>query len=286
MSDNKQFRGRPFVSVLVALSALIISVSGIILYIAPKGRVAHATNWTLFFLDKDGWGAIHTIFSYVFLVVAIIHLVFNWKVFVSYLKDKVTKALSFRKEWVVGFIVTVLIAVLTVFKVPPFQTIMDLGEAAKDAWETTLMQDADFLPHSEEFTIDEFAKRYDVTLDLIHARLQKEGIVWDKSANTLGDLAVANNKTPLELYRIMIEKTGASVTPESDEDHTQQEGGTGYGMMTVADVARDIGITDEEAKERLTVKGVTNARVKQTLRDIGDANGLRPVDVYSIIKGE
>ena len=71
---------RSFISFLLTWSFAILIVSGIVLYIAPHGRVAHWVNWRLLGLTKDNWAAIHTIIGYLFMIVAVVHFVFNYRV--------------------------------------------------------------------------------------------------------------------------------------------------------------------------------------------------------------
>ena len=88
INKKNRFSWRAFTSILLVWSGLVMAVSGIVLYIAPTGRVAHAAVWTLMGLDKEGWGAVHTILSFIFTIFAILHIVLNWKPLISYLKDR------------------------------------------------------------------------------------------------------------------------------------------------------------------------------------------------------
>ena len=60
------FKTRGFVSFTLTLSFIILSLSGIVLYIMPYGRVAYWINWGIAGLSKDDWDAIHTIIGFVF----------------------------------------------------------------------------------------------------------------------------------------------------------------------------------------------------------------------------
>lgn len=82
------FNWRSFLSVYMGFSFLIMTVTGIILYIAPPGRVAHWSNWTLAGLLKEEWQAIHTIFTFIFIAAGVLHIIFNWKPLLSYLRKK------------------------------------------------------------------------------------------------------------------------------------------------------------------------------------------------------
>ena len=52
----RPFHKRGWVVFMVGLSAAILLISGIVLFIAPSGRIANTTQWALLWLDKDGMG--------------------------------------------------------------------------------------------------------------------------------------------------------------------------------------------------------------------------------------
>ena len=58
MSDRitSNLRIRGFVSLLTALSFLIMAVSGLILFIVPEGRIANWHDWRFLGLTKNQWG--------------------------------------------------------------------------------------------------------------------------------------------------------------------------------------------------------------------------------------
>jgi len=74
---TRRFEWRAFVSVTTMLSFLGMSVTGVVLFVTPPGRIAHWTGWTLSGLTKDQWVALHIWFSLVFLVTAAFHLYLN-----------------------------------------------------------------------------------------------------------------------------------------------------------------------------------------------------------------
>ena len=58
MTSQKKFSFRGFTSFTLTLSFILISVSGIVLYIVPSGRVAYWINWKLVGLTRDNWDGI------------------------------------------------------------------------------------------------------------------------------------------------------------------------------------------------------------------------------------
>ena len=86
MTKQNTFKTKAFTSFAITWTFLVSGLAGLILYISPKGRIANWNVWTMIGLEKDQWAAIHTVMSFLFLILAIIHLfVFNWPVFMAYL---------------------------------------------------------------------------------------------------------------------------------------------------------------------------------------------------------
>ncbi|MCK4782139.1 MAG: DUF4405 domain-containing protein, partial [Desulfobacteraceae bacterium] len=59
--NRKRFNWRGWTTFVVTISFVVDTISGIILYVAPPGRIANWTNWTIWGLNKEEWAAIHTI---------------------------------------------------------------------------------------------------------------------------------------------------------------------------------------------------------------------------------
>lgn len=144
---KKKFNWRAFISMYISVSFLIMVVSGVILYFAPSGRVAFWSIWKFWGLTKDEWQAVHTIFTFIFVIAAGFHLFYNWKPFVSYLKEKMQSRLKLRREFSFSVIVTALIFILTLAQIPPFSTVMDFGEELTESWETNQTEPPE--PHAE-----------------------------------------------------------------------------------------------------------------------------------------
>jgi hypothetical protein len=73
-------------------------VTGVILYIVPHGRIAYWSDWRLFGLSKEEWGDIHVNLGLLFLLSIFLHLYFNWKPILLYLRNKRDQLKIFTKE--------------------------------------------------------------------------------------------------------------------------------------------------------------------------------------------
>lgn len=77
----------------------------------------------------------------------------NWKVFLSYIKTKAAKGIHMKREFRVSLVLILLIFFGTLFSIPPFKTVMDVGEYFTESWEKKEQQAP--MPHTEAMTIKE-----------------------------------------------------------------------------------------------------------------------------------
>jgi len=266
-----KFSWRAFISFGLTYAILVILVSGLVLYVSPPGRYAHWVNWELLGFSKEGWQAIHTIFSLTFVVLSIFHLFsVNWKAFVSYLKTKSSKGFNKKKEFIFSTLAVLVFFFGTVFGIPPFQSVMDLGESATNSWEKT--EERAPVPHAELLTLSELADQLKLkSVDEITRKLDSHKIVYDDThTQTLQQIADANNSTPLEIYEII-----------SKQPANQGEG-MGVGRKTIEDFSEELNKSVDEMMQILEKNNI-KAKPTETLRTIGDNNDITPRDIYKLL---
>ena len=118
-SERPKRRVRRFASFLVAWSFAVLLISGIVLFVAPSGRVARDVAWHLAGLDKENWGGLHLIFAILFVVFAVLHLALNWRPFQGYLVDRASHHLRLSPELLISLAVVGFLVFATVANVPP-----------------------------------------------------------------------------------------------------------------------------------------------------------------------
>ena len=133
---KKAFYTRSFAVFLLFLTVLMLSVSGLVLYVAPPGRYANFSGWQVLAIDKGGWEAIHTNFSWIFLIIISLHTYFNWRVIRGYLRRGVNWTVRYRRELGAATATTLLVFAGTLRGWPPFSSVMTFGESVKRYWET------------------------------------------------------------------------------------------------------------------------------------------------------
>jgi len=200
------FKTRGFVSITLALSFIILSLSGVVLYIMPYGRVAYWINWGIMGLSKDDWDAVHTIIGFVFMLAAVVHFYYNWATFVNYLKSKVRKGIQLKKELAASVILSGIIIACTLWDMPPFSTIMEIGVSVKESWETNIERAP--IPHAELMTLKSLIQNLGLSSEKVVNNLENYGIKIENTDETLQSISSRYSMSPQELYRIIQPRSG------------------------------------------------------------------------------
>jgi hypothetical protein len=69
---GRRFDARAFISVLPGVSFVAMSVTGVVLFVMPPGRIACRTGWRIPALTKDQWDGLHIWFSLLFMVAVLL----------------------------------------------------------------------------------------------------------------------------------------------------------------------------------------------------------------------
>ena len=277
MSDKKpKFNWRGWTTFVVIISFIVDTVSGIILYIAPPGRIANWTNWEIWGLSKEAWGAIHTIFGYVLLIIVAIHLYYNWKIFLNYIWSKIRNALNLKWELITASLVCLLVFMGTLWDIPPFSSTMDLGEYIKESWEESKTD----LPvsHAELLNISEFSEIINVPPEQIFEILKSSGYKVKDLQQTLGEIAGENNISPDKLYEEV--KAGGS----EPEIHATVRG-SGLGKKSLEKICTERDLSLDQVLERLKQKGIEVSPDDRFI-DVARKLEITPMEVLNIIEGK
>jgi len=193
-----KFNTKGLTSLILGFCFLVMFASGLILYAAPQGRVAHWTNWTVFALDKEQWSAVHINSGLLLVIASVLHLWFNWKPLWSYVRSKAVSGSKFRIEFPVALIVVGLVTAGAFYNVPPFSSVMSLNDQVKAYWARRAPRAP--VPHSEELSLTEFAMHVNLSPEEAADALRKEGFVVEDVRITLTELAKQKNAAPSQVY--------------------------------------------------------------------------------------
>ena len=193
-----KFQTKAFVSLLLSLFFLVMGFSGVILYLIPRGRVANWTGWTMLGLEKQGWQAVHINIALLFLIVAGLHLYFNWPMFWCYIKKKASFSVNLKLEMSVAILIAGGVLVGTIEGVSPFGALLTLNYRIKDYWERESVTAP--MPHAEELSLGQLAGKLDLPIEQVIEALKREGIAVENDTATIAHLAEKNRLTPSDVY--------------------------------------------------------------------------------------
>lgn len=188
-------------SLILLWSMIAMTYTGIILFIAPQGRIANWANWELLGLTKSEYTALHSTFMVIFVIASLLHIYYNFKPIVSYLTNQAKELVIFTKEMVVATIVTLIFVIGTLYEMPPFSTFLSFGDKAKDYWIGIYGEPP--YGHAELSSLKVFIKKTKLDEQEALSNLQQAGIVFDSLDEKLIDIAKRNNKSPNDIYEIM-----------------------------------------------------------------------------------
>ncbi len=189
---------RKIVSLTAALSFLLMVLTSIVLYIVPHGRVAYWADWRLWGLTKSDWGNIHINLGLLFLTALFLHIYYNWKPLVSYLKDKSKQIKVFTPEFNVAIVVTIGFVVGSCFLVPPFSWVMTLNDYIKDAGVEKYGEPP--YGHAEQSSLKTFCKKMNLDIGKSMELLNQAGYSVENGDITLEEIGRRFNTPPQQIF--------------------------------------------------------------------------------------
>ncbi len=317
MSDQSACRLhlRGFISLLTALSFLIMTVSGIILFITPQGRIAYWLDWNFWGISKTQWGDMHITTSLLFALAGLWHTWLNWRSLLSYFHDKVKKTVALKWELAVAAVITIFCTVGGIYKTPPLSYILSLNDYIKESWVKT-PEDEPVISHAELLPLKNFLNKVDIELEPALAALNKQGIKVSGPDEKLLDISRNNHRSPAVIYKMLKPLEGkttevagqttakALVVTQSKKqvasgvsaptktaavpqiwtaEQVQQEfEGKGVGRKTLADICTEHGLDQAAALKKLAARKII-MKPHDSLKKAGDAVGELPIELLKII---
>lgn len=254
-------------SLTMLLSIIVMAYTGIILFIAPPGRIANWANWKILSLSKEQYGQIHTTFMVLFIVMTILHLFYNWKPITSYLKNKAKEMVVFTKEMIAAIILTLVFIVGTLAFITPFSTFLNFGDELKNSWE----KEYGTAPysHAELSSFKMFCKKLGFDLDESKKILSINNIKFEET-QSLGQIGEENGISPQFIYNLL-----KMHLVKNDKEIIEL---TGLGKKTVSEIAQTLKLTNEEFLTKLQGLGI-KAKEDDKFRKISEEFDMSPMDV-------
>jgi hypothetical protein len=282
---KKGFHNRGFITLLSFTSFLIMSITGIVLYFVPQGRIAYWVDWRFLALTKVDWGNIHIVSSILFAAAGMYHIYYNWTPLINYIYNKISHGVKLKKELAITAALSLFVVVGSIYLIPPVNYVIDFGEYLKGSWVVSAEYEPPF-GHAEELSLKVFAKKMNINLDSAVTELKAKGVVVNDVKDSLGKISKMNNTNPMNLYMVIrkFEKKSeyarkASYTPESVEE---QFANTGLGRKFLSQICENTGVDILSAKATLS-KNNFEIKEDETLKEAANRYDLNPLDILKVI---
>ncbi|MCF7816475.1 MAG: DUF4405 domain-containing protein [Kiritimatiellales bacterium] len=268
---------RKVTSLTSLLSFVLLTITSIILYITPQGKVAFWANWDCWGLGKEEWGALHTNLGFLFIIAGIIHTVLNWKPIMAYLKNKAKEFKMFTVDFNISLAITLFITVMTLFSLPPVNAIQTFGESLKEKASNKYGEPP--YGHAETSPLQSFCKRTGIDLDDALDKLEKAKLKSVSPEATLAEIATANGMTPQQVYSIFQPEP-----PKEGEVKSMPESpGMGFGRKALAGVCAEYGLDVPSIIDGLKGLGI-EAAAETSIKEIAENNNMDPHGLYEVIR--
>jgi hypothetical protein len=253
-----------------------MSMTGIMLYVAPKGKIAYWANWKMFGLTKTQYGDVHITMMILFIVIVIWHIYYNWKPLISYLKNSTQQITLLKKEFLIAFSINVLFVMGALIGFQPFQTVIDINENIKTYWEKQYGSPP--YGHAEESSLKSFSQRIGVDIDKATALLKEKGITVDNNTQTLQYIGEQNGISGKIIYETIKQKNDINRKKSSATSDVSS-----LGQRTLEELANMNKINLQKAILFLQKKGF-DATPQNRMKEAANALSTTPYELYEQLK--
>lgn len=272
---------RKATSLTAALSFVLIVLTSIVLFIVPHGRVAYWANWKLWGLTKTEWGDIHINLGFLFLISLFLHIYYNWKPLIAYLKNKTKQLTVFTPEFNAALLITIACVVGTYFSVPPFSWVIDLNGQVKDNGTATYGEPP--YGHAELSSLQIFAKKMNLDMEKSMQMLEAAGYPAANADMTLHAIADKYNRSPQQIYEVIQSATIVPASSMKSAGLLPEDPQPGTGNLTLDQFCTRHGLDMANVIQGLAGKGI-EASGELTLKEIASRSQSSPTDIYERIK--
>ncbi len=272
---------RKITSLTASLAFILMVLTSIVLYIVPQGRVAYWADWRLWGLTKTDWGNIHINLGLLFLIALSLHIYYNWKPLMSYLKSKARRMKMLTPEFNAALVITVVFIVGTYFLLPPFSWVMGLNDHFKDAGAEKYGEPP--YGHAELSSLKTFSKKMRLDLEKSLNLLSQAGYPVEGGEMTLEKIGRKYGIPPQKIFETIKPAEIASVQADAKTSNLPDSPPPGTGNFSLADFCARFNLNLKLVVRELKNLGIS-ATAEATLKDIAAKNDTSPIDIYEKIK--
>jgi len=235
-------------------------------------------------LTKGQWGDQHTTVGVLFLIAGFLHIYYNWRPIVAYMKNKAKEVKVFTGSFNIALIVSVVFVVGTYYNIPPLSTILELSTSIKDSAAREYGEPP--YGHAELSSLKFLVKKEYLDLEKTLEVLKAAGIKVSGEKETLLDIADSNNMTPQQVYEVI--KT-AKPEPQEAADGEAGAGSfpdaptPGWAKKSFEEFCELYGLKVNRIVQKLDEKGI-KVDATATIKENADANEISPITIFEEIQ--
>jgi hypothetical protein len=260
-------------SLTLAFSFLVMTYTGIMLFICPHGRVAYWSDWHFLGLTKNQYGDLHTTSMLVFIFFGTLHIYYNWKPILSYLKNQQRKISFTKREFLVALSINLVFIAGTITAVQPFKAFLSFEEDIKESWTRTYGEPP--YGHAEETKFKVFCQKMGINITKAKEILQKKHIVFNEN-EPLKIIAKNNHITPNDIYTLI----------KTEEEKPNSSIPSRLGRRTLQELNSMHKIDMQKAIQLLKIKGIHNITPQSKIKNIADELDKTPIELYQSLRKE
>jgi len=267
---------RKITSLTALISFVLEILTSVILYIVPQGRVAYWSDWRLWGLSKTQWGSLHVNLGLLFLIAICLHTYYNWSPIVAYLKNRATQLRIFTTDFTVALILCLVFSLGTYWELPPFSTIIAIGDQIKEAAAKKYGEPP--YGHAELSSLATFSKKVELDLDASLTRLAAAKISVTDPSQSIAEIARMNNLNPKAVYQAMLppEQPGqVKPLPASPQ--------AGFGKKPLTDICQEYQLNLKVVLQGFADRKLT-ATETMSIKEIAAANNTSPMDIFEALR--
>ena len=229
-------------------------------------------------LSKTQWGAIHINLGLLFLIALGLHIYYNWKPLIQYLKNRARQLKILTPEFNLAAVLVTAFTVGTLAGWPPFATILAVQDDIKEAAARKYGEPP--YGHAELSSLKVFARKTGLNLQDALAALAASGFQGADPEQSMQDMAAANGVSPQTLYNAMMSGRTAAAPQFRKMPDTPPPG---TGSLSLAEFSLKYGLDADMLRRSLAVQGI-EARADMTIKAIAAASKRSPMDIYELLR--
>jgi len=227
-------------------------------------------------LSKTEWGNIHINLGLLFILSIGLHVYYNWKTIISYLKNKAKQIKVFTKEFNAALVLSAIFVFGTYLFVPPFSWVLEINESIKNS--ATMKYGEPPYGHAELSSLKTFTNKMALDLAQSLERLKEANIKFNSAKQTIKEIAKENNMSPKQLYLAMKPAEAPGMIKKMPNIPPP-----GLGKRSLAGICKEYSL-DIKTVLRGFAKHDMNALPDLNINKIAQKNNMNPIEIYEKIK--